>query len=88
MGFLTVYLQASEDGLVLINVENKNHVFLRVMGMWVKYAVLWFVYDNVNKVVDLTGPSKSHVLIEYGQYANEPKQSPSGGSYGKEPTKG
>ena len=88
MGFPTVYPQASEDGLVIISVENKNHVLLPVMGMRVKYAILWFVYHNVYKVVDLTGPSKSHVLIDYGQYANEPKQSPSGGSYGKELTKG
>ena len=87
MEFPTVYPQASQDGLVL-SVRNKNHVLRRVMGMRVKYAMLRIVYHNVYKVLDLTGPSKSHVLIEYGQYANEPKQSPCGGSYGKEPTKG
>ena len=83
MGFPTVYPQASEDGLVLISVESKNHTRIGHVS-----KICDTVYHNVYKVVDLTGPSKSHVLIEYGQYANEPKQSPSGGSYGKEPTKG
>ena len=88
MEFQTVYPQASEDGLVLISVENKNHELRHVVGMRVKYAILWFVYHNVHNVVDLTGPSESHVSIEYVQYANKPKKSPSGGSYGREPTKG
>ena len=46
------------------------------------------MYHNVHNVVDPTGPSNSHVLVEYVQHVNELEQSPNDGSYDKKPFDG